>query len=287
MTRPLEFSDLDDLVTRYLSGASIKQLAIERGCSRGALTRALRLAGVSLRDRAEAGRASWQAIKRTDGWRERFLAKAWAAADARNADIERAVISLYRNGLTSARMIAMRLGVAKPTVLDMLKRRGLGGDRWNHRRAAANVGGFNAAMQCKVEPAFGAQFVARGLDFVHQAAIGTRNVDFSFHAERVAVEIVRRHWNDAKSLRRERLEQIFCAGWRMFIVYDPVQRGIDIGACTDQLVAFLEFVRGNPSAPGQYWMVDGEAQPFPESRVQLHHFSRIPCPLTGDRVAAH
>lgn len=276
MTRPIEFADLDDMIRRYQSGVSVKQLAEEHGCSRCAVTRALSMAGIALRDRSAAGKMTWRAIKTTSGWRERFLAKAWAAADARNDALDRAVVSLYRSGLASARSIALRLGVAKPTVQDVLRRRGLGQDKRNLRRAAGNVGGFNPAMQCAIEPAFAAEFTARGLDYVHQAAIATRNVDFAFHGECVAVEIVRRHWNDAKSLRRERLEQIFGAGWRLFVVYDPRHRGIDVQRCTDQLVALLDVLRSNPAAPGQYRMIGGDGEPVTERRVKLHHFARIP-----------
>lgn len=276
MTRPIEFPDLDNMIKRYQSGVSVKQLAHEHGCSRCAVARALAHAGVMLRGRPEAGRMAWMAIKATDGWRDRFLAKAWAAADARNDALERAVVSLYRSGLDSSRTIALRLGVAKPTVQDILRRRGLGMDKRNLRRAAGNVGGPNKAMQCAIEPAFASEFTVRGLDYVHQAAIASRNVDFAFHAERVAVEIVRRHWNDAKSMRRERLEQIFDAGWRLFVIYDPMQRGIDVARCTDQLVAFLQFVGHHPSAPGQYRMIRGDGEPVTEARVKLHHFSVVP-----------
>ncbi len=216
MTRPLVFSDLDDLVSRYREGISLKQLAEEAGCSRGALGRALTLEGVRLRSISDAKKIEWRAAKRTPGGVEKYLRRAWEAADARNDEIEHRILSLYRAGLTSSAAIARRLQISKPTVGGILRKNGICRHRMSERRANGNLGGFNPAMQCAFEADFAGEFTARGLDYIHQAAIGTRNLDFTFHAERVAVEIVRRHWNDAKSLRKQRLEQILRCGLAPF-----------------------------------------------------------------------
>ncbi len=275
MTRPLEFPNIDDLVARYASGVSLKQLAEEVGCSRAPLSRALSKRGVVLRGMSEAERLRWVSIKATPGGVERQLGKAWAVADARNSAMERKALSLYRSGLTSQRRIAERLGVCKATVGTALRRRGISGDRRKERRAVGCEGGFNRQNQTAAEIAFADLLLQRSLDFVHQAAIGTRNVDFAFHAERVAIEIVRRHWSDAKSLARQRLEQLCGAGWRLFVIYDPTQAGIDLPRCADQIVSLLELLRRNPATPGQYRMVCREGELVPESRVKLHHLAPI------------
>ncbi len=282
MAAPLEFANADDLVARYLAGVSLKQLAQQAGVSRDPLRRLLAHRGVALRGRSAAMRTRWVDVK-ARGQTGLLLARAWAAADARNDEVERRVLSLYRAGLTSQARISERVGLSKPQVGGILRGNGLLHDRTSQRRAVGNAGGFNAAMQCRIEPAFAAALIERGLPFVHQHAIGTRNVDFAFPASRVAVEIVRRHWNDAKSLRRERLEQIVGAHWRLWLVYDPLQRGIDVAACCEHLVACLDLAGRDPAAPGQYWMVDGQGQPVAEGRVQLHHFARIAEPLAQPR----
>ncbi len=247
--------------------------------SRDPLRRLLVRRGVEVRGRGAAMRRRWVGVK-ARGETACLLASAWAAADARNDEAERRVVSLYRAGLTSQARIAERVGLSKPQVGGILRKHGFAHDRTSQRRARGNAGGFNPAMQSRIEPAFAAAFIERDLPFVHQHAIGTRNVDFAFPEARVAVEIVRRHWNDAKSLRRERIEQIVGAHWRLWIVYDPGQRGVDVARCCEHLVACLDFARRNPAATGQYWMVDGHGQPVPEGRVQLHHLARIEQPLS-------
>lgn len=275
MTRPLEFPNIDDLVERYASGVSLKQLAEEVGCSRAPLGRAIAARGVVLRGRSEAEKLRWVTIKAAPNGVKRQLGKAWVVADARNADMERKALSLYRSGLTSQQRIAERLGVSKATVGTALRRRGISSDRRLERRATGCEGGFNWQNQTAAESALADALLQRGLDFVHQSAIGTRNVDFAFHAERVAVEIVRRHWNDAKSLARQRLEQLCGAGWRLFIIYDPMKTGINLSRCTDQLIALLELLRSDPAATGQYRMVCGQGETVSESRVKLHHLALI------------
>lgn len=280
MVRPLEFPDADDLVARYLSGVSLKQLAKERGVSRSPLRRLLISRGITPRNRSDGMKTRWIGERQTEDWRERLMQRAWQVADDRNLDTERKVLSLYREGLTSQAAIARRLGLAKPTVGGILRKNGIISDRRLLRRAHGIIGGFNPASQCLIEPQFASALTKLGLDYIHQHAIGTRNVDFAFTAERVAVEIVRRHWNDAKSLRRERLEQIFGAGWRLWIVYDPMQRGIAIERCCEHLIACLKLARSNPSAPGQYWMIDGQGQPIPATRLKLHDFAPIEHPVS-------
>lgn len=276
MPSPHRFANLDDLVARYLGGVSLQQLAEQAGSTRYLLGRALTAAGVTLRDQSAAERARWKAIKATPGGVERQLGAAWVAADARNAPMERKALSLYRGGLISQAQIAKRLGISKPTVGNMLRRNDIVLDQKSLRRATGNAGGFNPAMQTDLEPAFADELTARGLDYIHQCAIGTRNVDFGFAQARVAVEIVRRHRCNAKSLGRERLEQLFGAGWRLFVIYDPDKRGVQIARAADQLVAFLDFMRANPPAGGQYGMVGGDGEVVPARRGQLHHFARVP-----------
>ena len=279
MASPIVLHDVDNFIRRYQSGVSLKQLAEETGHSRCALSRILRQNNIPIRNRSDGMRARWDTEKATPDWQARLMATAWAVADARNVDVERKVVSMYRAGNASQAAIARRLGLAKPTVGGILRKNGIANDRRLIRRAAGNVGGFNTASQCAIETEFAAAMTVRSMDYIHQHAIGTRNVDFAFTAAGVAVEIVRRHWNDAKSLRRERLEQIVSAGWRLWIVYDPNQRGIAVDACLNHLVACLDFACGNPSAPGQYWMIDSQGKPLAARRPQLHHLAAIEEPL--------
>jgi very-short-patch-repair endonuclease/DNA-binding CsgD family transcriptional regulator len=275
MIRPIALADEDDFINRYQSGVSLKQLSKEFGVSRPALQRILRLRGIAIRNRSDGMRARWIKERASGDWRERLMRRAWESADAVNDDLERKVVSMYRSGLISQAAIARRLGISKPTVGGILRKNGIRLDKRPARRAEGKVGGFCRQNQCAVETDFANLFMHHGLEFIHQGRVGTRNLDFVFPACRVAVEIVRRHWRDAKSLRRERLEEIFSQGWRLLIIYDPAKSGIDMGACAKQLVACLDFARRNPSAPGQYWVIGRDGQFAPAARVQLYDFAAI------------
>lgn len=286
MPRPIQLADEDDFIRRYLAGVSLKQLSEELGVSRPALHGILRRRGVAIRNRSEGMRARWVDERARDDWRERLMRRAWAVADARNEEIESKVVSMYRAGLVSQAAIARRLGIAKPTVGGILRKNGIRMDKRLLRRAEGIVGGFCRQNQCVVETALAQWFMARELEFIHQGRIGTRNLDFIFPAGRVAVEIVRRHWRDAKSLRRQRLEEVFDAGWRLFVIYDPAKTGIDIDACGQQLVACLDVARRNPAAPGQYWVIGRDGKPAPAARVQLYEFSAVGEAVSQQRIGA-
>lgn len=275
MTRPVQLADEDDFVRRYQSGVSLKQLSKEIGVSRQALQRILRLRDIPIRNRSDGMRARWVDERERGDWRERLMRRAWAVSDARNDAIERKIVSMYRAGLLSQSAIARRLGISKPTVGGILRKNGIRLDKRLARRAEGIVGGFCRQNQCAIERDFADWFMAHGLEFIHQGRVGTRNLDFLFPTCRVAIEIVRRHWRDAKSLRRQRLEEVFGAGWRLVVIYDPAKTGIDIEACGQQLVACLDFFRRHPAAPGQYWVIGRDGKPAPAARVQLHEFAAI------------
>jgi transcriptional regulator with XRE-family HTH domain len=279
VTRPIHLTDEDDFVRRYQAGVSLKQLGKELGVSRGALARILRMRGVPLRNRSDGMRARWVTERARGDWRSRLMRKAWEAADARNADIERIVVSIYRAGPVSQAAIARRIGLSKPTIGGILRKNGIRLDKRLIRRAEGIVGGFCRQNQSALEADFARWFMNRGLEFVHQGRIGTRNLDFIFPARRVAVEIVRRHWRDAKSLRRQRLEEIFGAGWRVVVIYDPAKSGIDVEACAQQLVACLDFASARPAAPGQYWVIGRDGQFVTAARLKLYDFARVEEPV--------
>ena len=269
MTRPIELPNLDHFIERYRAGVSLKQLAKEAGCSRDVFYRLFRRHGVTLRNRSEAEIIKWAGIKTDPAAVAGQCGAAWQAADAKDANIERRILSLYRSGLTSKRAIAKQTGAGLSNISRLLRKHGIRDDARPLRRAVGKIGIAGAELPLADE------LLKLGVDFIHQAAVGRRNLDFGFPQVRVGVEIVRRHWNDAKSLRRERLEEIFGQGWRLFVIYDPNHLGIDFARCAQRLVAYLDQVRRQPAAPGQYGMVRGNGEPVPEARAQLHHFSRV------------
>lgn len=276
MASPIELSNLDDIIRDYQAGVSLKQLAEQNSCSRDVLYRLFRSRNIEIRGRSAAEALKWQRMRENPAAIHRQISAAWRARDAQDANIERRILSVYRAGLLSKRAISRQTGTSLGNVSRILRKAGIHDDKRPLRRAQGNVAVYTKASVSPAEIPFSDELVRRNLGFVHQMAIGSRNVDFGFAQERIAVEIVRRHWNDAKSLRRERLEQIFSAGWRLFVVYDPEQAGIAFADVAQQLVAFLDLARTEPSLGGQYGVVGGQGESVPESRFKLHHWPRIP-----------
>lgn len=100
MVRKLEFPNADNLVERYQSGTSLKQLANECGHSRPALARLLREHNIPIRGRSEAERIKWSIIKQDRTAVERQMNAAWVASRGRTDSTESKVkraLGFFRN----------------------------------------------------------------------------------------------------------------------------------------------------------------------------------------------
>lgn len=80
MPAKLEIDNFDDLVSRYLSGTSLKQLSDESGFVRITLMRHFAKAGVPIRGRSDAERLKWTKIKLDPEAIKRQCGGAWAAS---------------------------------------------------------------------------------------------------------------------------------------------------------------------------------------------------------------
>jgi len=83
MTVKLKFPDADDLIQRYLSGTSLKQLSDERGVSRRALDRLFKDRHVPVRGRSAAEYLKWVTLKQNRALVERQCTGAWKASRGR------------------------------------------------------------------------------------------------------------------------------------------------------------------------------------------------------------
>jgi hypothetical protein len=130
------------------------------------------------------------------------------------------------------------------------------------------------------------------VELTREKAIGSYSVDIALDTDPVAVEVQRAYPRKDRpgqiSTRQERLEYIFNAGWRVLIIYCPpggrwvagkmvkrVER-FDCSAVGKKVLAFRDFVRGNPAVFGQYGVIDGYGKSCSVPRLDLHGWSRVP-----------
>jgi very-short-patch-repair endonuclease len=91
MARERVTLDTDDLVRRYVEGASENQLAKELGVSRSVVARRLAKAGVERRGRSDAERLKWASLRTDRTAVERQCGAAWNATRGRvKSDAEKA-----------------------------------------------------------------------------------------------------------------------------------------------------------------------------------------------------
>ena len=244
----------DDLISRYLSGSSVKKLSDELGISRTTITAFLRRKNVRMRGRRDAERMKWAQRKIRGDYRaiiERQCAAAWIAATGRKKSL-------------SERCLSAHTVSGRPRATS---------GKW--------VDDLFISLRVQIRGVF------------KEYAIGPYNVDLAIAPSRVAVEIQREHWKPrprrSHSMHPERLEYILNQGWHVLIVYCPPTfkyRGktpipgtrterFDLRAVTEKAISFCQIFRTTPSERCQYGMVDGYGKPRSEPRLDLYNRTRV------------
>lgn len=295
MTRKVELPNIDHWVAEYERGVSLKKVAEQAGVSRPTMERKLREQGVILRSASEAERLKWQRIKETPGGVERQLSAAWAACDAQNASLEERMVAIYRSESVGKGDIASRLGTSRSNVGRILRKNGIVDSDRATRRAAGRArtpgGGYISTYERELMDAM----ASRGVSLDYQTAIGDINVDFT--VGNIVIELERRSWGNSQSITRERIERIFGAGYFLLVAYIPRRRRrlpgggrytepeSSLSVVADQLVAWIEMLRNNPSLSGQYGVVGRDPQRPPRAGGDLAGFTRIVPPDRTSHVA--
>lgn len=115
-----------------------------------------------------------------------------------------------------------------------------------------------------------------GLDVSWQYPVNAYNVDLAVCPLRVAVEIQSdKHRMPTSSIRADRLEHILDQRWAVLVVYIHQGRTPDILRIAEQIHAFADRVRGNPTLVGQYGMIGSDGQPVTPDRFNFPNRPRI------------
>jgi len=215
-------NNIDDLARRHAAGETILQLAREAGVSRCCLIDRLKSMGVEIRGQSDAMRIRWASRKLDRAAVERSLGAAWKAARGRTV----------RRSEVEARAI---------TNAARLLHRG------DHEDALASA------------------IRMLGADVVQQQVVGPYNIDLALTESRVAVECVRSNPDTPRrsheSTRRERIEHVLDAGWRLvFVVTGMKRESVSYGLVAQHLVAWAKRPGRDEPARREYRVVGRDGQ---------------------------
>ena len=234
MSREIEMPNLDDLILRYQSGTSLKQLSNESGYGRNVLFRRFSMRGIPIRGRSEAERLKWRSLSMDRNLVERQCRAAWEKSRGRIVPAETKI----RHARTMA-------------------------ERFSH------VGKYERELHDLLR--------VRGIPAQMQYRIGFYNVDLAVCPFRVAVEVQCAYINGGKSVRRERLEYLFDAGWAVLILHPRTRLyGPDLARLTEQIITFCETTGRQPTIRRQYGVIGSHGQPVAKRGFQFDGWARVP-----------
>ena len=236
MARKIIIPNIDDFLTRYLSGESENKLAKELGVNRFTFRRRLIEAGITPRNQSESETIKWSQM--APATRANQVSAAHAAARGRVADFDELC-----------------------------------------RRAAARHGKMSNVSRQEIEVA--SLLKSRGVDIIHSFAVGPYVCDIGIPP--VMVEIWGGNWHP-KPNEAERVKYILDSGYWMLIV-SITKRCPTSTAVADDIIAFLDLARSNPTAEREYRMIRGNGE-IVFSRANGNNISLI-LPLASSRNAAN
>jgi very-short-patch-repair endonuclease len=231
----LVVSNEQDLVDRYVSGVSLKQLSDESGYGRNVLLARLRKHGVAVRGRSDAELLKWQSIKQDPALVQRQVRAANNACRGR----KRSLAERIKGARTAARTYA-RLGNAEVKILDALVNT-VGDMNFQHAIGPYNVDGAFRADRVAVEVQLG------NLHRPNSSVAGHR-IEYVLNAGWAVLLII------AQNAKRD---------------------GFDLASLTEQTRAFRDRVRRDPTCIGKYGMIGRDGQPMASFRDDLDKLPRI------------
>lgn len=278
-----------EAIADYQGGMSEKATAQKYAVTRASLRVFLLDSGIAIRGRSDAEKVKWSALKTDRAAVERQCSAAWQAAKKPRVliSMDDTIIKGASLGYGCYRM-ARAYGVAKGAMLKrmrVLKVVSTTPQQARQRSAHgiqqrafidAAIGKRTAKMISPIEYPFVDELKRRGLKPVHQRALASYNLDIAFDESRIAVEVERRSLRESKSLKRERIEYLISAGWKLLVVYIPKgSDSINIAAICDQIETLLHLVSANHALTGQYGMISRHGKPIAIRGDNFNGYTRI------------
>jgi very-short-patch-repair endonuclease len=225
----------DDLVSRYRAGESALKLGRDYGITGQTVINALERLGVEIRSQVEPAPAD--------------VVEAYLGGES--------VLALSRSSGISRSSLTRRLKAAG------VRLRGVEHNGGNSHRARCRASLTAELHQSHAVPNEGALLALlrdRGFDPLPQRAVGSYNLDIAVLP--VAVEVLGSDWHNSPRKRihlRKRTEYLLDHGWN--VIYVILRRsGHPSRQVTDQVVAFIERSRSDPSFHGEYRVIGSQGQ---------------------------
>lgn len=288
--------NLDDAIKLYESSdRGIDSIADELNVGRRVLRTALvqrgtlrdqRTANALAKARGDQTRAALRAELPADE-----IARAYVGGASEKALAERYGTSRHRIG-----GVLNRAGVTRRTIADANRVMSAGRSAEEHARnleaAHAAARGRTASYEelCRraiarhgkvtsnaTELLYAAWLRLRGIEVVHQHALGPYNIDLT--AAPVAVEIFGGNWHawgHHAATVEERARYICDQGWLLVVVWVNRDGRRLTEASADYIAAQVELARRDPSVLGQYRVVWCDGQVVPVGGRDFHELARVP-----------
>lgn len=294
MARKRTDIDMDDVIRRYLAGQSVRELAALYQCSEALLHKRLKEAGVSRspREARILSAAKQPEPPYVDEIVRRYLAgerqyDIAAALGLNQASVSRWII---KRGVNISRSEALQRRYARMTPEE---RRALAAKAHDAVRGVKRTPEDLAkralskqrsrAHVSEAEIILAGWLKERGISVIHQQAVGPYNADLG--AFPVAVEVFGGQWHaHGRHAARlpKRTHYFFDQGWNVYIIWVNALHHPLTPDVTEDLVAFIERSRRDPSFRRQYRVVWGNGQFIASGSADDDHLTLIPSGARGD-----
>lgn len=274
-TKPNSF-DADDIVRRYVAGTSQMELRKTFGVSDLRIRKCLEAAGVHIRTNAEARIGLERVTVDAKAIVSRYLAGESEKALAEAFNTSRPTIRkrLVDAGVTPRnRSEGMYTRMAQTTQeerqrLSAAAHDAVRGSKRTRESVVEAARRREGRINGSVSPAellLADMLHERGVEVIHQKAVGPYNVDLA--AGSVAVEVLGGGWHRSKR-HGERLRYLLDSGWDVIYIWDDGAKGFPLGpGAAEYVISHLEFREGDPSTPRGYGVIRGTGEVLAGGRV--------------------
>lgn len=273
--------NLDDFISRYLSGESAEELSREIGVSRATLIRRMKTAGTEIRGTRDA-QIMWKKCRKTivlnlPDFTNRYELGETLQSLCLVYNVERRAAERYliEQGVTPRNV--SEAAAVRWRNMDNDGRRALIEPANNAKRGKpagiislerrAITMQRTLQLASRADLLFAWWLVMRGISVTPQRAVGRYNIDIAIQEPRVAVEIggdwhVTNFFKSKQTDPIKRRNYLFDEGWRLIEVRIDSGRRLRETAA-DRVVSLLEEARQGEPSWGQYCVIWGNGEPAP------------------------
>lgn len=119
--------------------------------------------------------------------------------------------------------------------------------------------------------------IAAGVSIKQQFPMLIYNIDIALHEDFIAVEVADHSLGRTCSHNLvQRTKDILNLDWTVLFIVGAYDRRVDIGRVTEQIIAYRDFTRSNPSALGKYAMIRSDGKGPTGRYSDLDGLPRVP-----------